>query len=67
MRGTSRGLLFSPVPRYQISEPSPENPIALAGVLLLVITSWQWIALIFPLWMLMISVCILMTEFHPKL
>jgi len=38
-----------------------------AGVLLLVIPSWQWIAPIFPLWMLMISACILMAEFHPKL
>jgi hypothetical protein len=38
-----------------------------AGVLVLVITSWQWIALIFPLWMLMISVCLLMAEFHLKL
>jgi hypothetical protein len=39
---------------------------AFAAVLLLVITSWQWIALIFPLWMLMISVSILMAELHPK-
>ena len=38
-----------------------------AAVLLLVITSWPWIALIFPLWMLLISTCILMAEFHPKI
>jgi hypothetical protein len=37
-----------------------------AAVLLLVITSWQWIALIFPLWMLLISTCILRAEFHPR-
>ena len=37
-----------------------------AAVLLLVITSWPWIALVFPLWMLLISTCILMAEFHSK-
>jgi hypothetical protein len=36
-----------------------------AAVLLLVITNWLWIALIFPLWMLLTSTCILMAEFHP--
>jgi hypothetical protein len=39
---------------------------ACAAVLLLVITSWRWIALIFPVWMLLISTCILIAEFHPK-
>jgi hypothetical protein len=39
---------------------------AFAAVLLLVITNWQWIALLFPLWILLISTCILIAEFHPK-
>ncbi len=43
--------------------------IALAGygcaaVLLLVMTNWPWVALLFPLWMLLVSVQILITEFH---
>jgi hypothetical protein len=38
---------------------------ACALVLLLVITSWPWIALLFPLWMLVLSVCILVAEFRP--
>ena len=33
-------------------------------VLLLVITSWPWIALLFPFWMLVISTNILLAEFH---
>jgi hypothetical protein len=36
-----------------------------ALVLLLVITSWPWIALLFPLWMLALSACILLSEFRP--
>jgi hypothetical protein len=36
-----------------------------AVVLLLVITNWPWIALLFPLWMLLLSVCILLSEFRP--
>jgi hypothetical protein len=35
------------------------------GVLLLVITNWPWIALLFPLWILIVSGCILIAEFHP--
>ena len=46
--------------------------VALSGyfcavVLLLVITNWPWIALLFPLWMLVLSACILMTEFRPAM
>ena len=37
---------------------------ASAIVLLLVITSWPWIALIFPLWMLLISTTILVSDFR---
>jgi hypothetical protein len=37
---------------------------ACAVVLLLVITNWPWIALLFPLWILVLSACILLTEFH---
>jgi hypothetical protein len=32
--------------------------------LLLVITSWAWIALLFPFWMLLISTNVLLSEFH---
>jgi hypothetical protein len=43
--------------------------VALAGylcaaVLLLVITNWPWIALVFPAWMLVLSACILAAEFR---
>ena len=38
---------------------------ACAILLLLVITNWPWIALLFPLWMLVLSASILFTEFHP--
>jgi len=37
-----------------------------ALVLLLVITNWPWIALLFPLWILVLSACILLAEFHPR-
>ena len=37
---------------------------ACALALLLVITNWPWIALLFPLWMLVLSTCILLAEFH---
>jgi hypothetical protein len=37
---------------------------ASAVVLLLVITSWPWIALLFPFWMLVISTRILVAEFY---
>jgi hypothetical protein len=37
---------------------------ACGAVLLLIITSWPWIALLFPLWMLVVSACILWAEFH---
>jgi hypothetical protein len=36
---------------------------ACAAVLLLAITNWPWIALLFPLWMLLISTRILLAEF----
>jgi len=36
---------------------------ACALVLLLVITSWAWIGLLFPLWVLLVSVVVLATEF----
>ena len=39
---------------------------ACAVVLLVVITSWQWIALLFPGWMLVVSGWILLAEFGPK-
>ena len=38
---------------------------ACALVLLLAITNWPWIALLFPLWMLTLSTCILLSEFRP--
>jgi predicted RND superfamily exporter protein len=34
-----------------------------ALVLLLVITNWPWIALLFPLWILVLSVRILLADF----
>lgn len=37
---------------------------ACALVLLVVIANWKWIALIFPLWMLLVSMRILLTEFR---
>jgi hypothetical protein len=39
---------------------------ACALVLLLVITSWAWIGLLFPLWVLLVSAVVLMTEFRRK-
>lgn len=36
-----------------------------AVVLLLAITNWPWIALLFPLWMLVVSARILVAEFRP--
>jgi hypothetical protein len=39
---------------------------ACATILLLIITTWPWIALLFPLWMLVVSTYILTAEFHPK-
>ena len=38
---------------------------ACAFTLLLVITNWPWIALLFPLWMLLLSARILLAEFRP--
>ena len=38
---------------------------ACALVLLLAMTNWPWIALLFPLWMLVLSGCILWAEFRP--
>jgi hypothetical protein len=37
-----------------------------AITLLLVITSWPWIAMVFPLWMLLVSGTILVGEFYPS-
>jgi hypothetical protein len=39
---------------------------ACALVLLVVIASWKWIALIFPLWMLAVSIQMLMAEFRSR-
>jgi hypothetical protein len=39
---------------------------ACAITLLLVITSWPWIALVFPLWMLVVSASILLAEYFPS-
>ena len=40
---------------------------ACALVLLLVIANWRWIALVFPTWMLLISVQFLLAEFRSRL
>jgi hypothetical protein len=45
--------------------------VALVGyvcalVLLLVITNWAWIGLLFPLWVLLVSVVVLAMEFHRR-
>jgi hypothetical protein len=37
-----------------------------AAVLLLVMTNWPWIALVFPAWMLVVSACILIAEFRAQ-
>jgi hypothetical protein len=37
---------------------------ACAVVLLLIITSWRWIALLFPMWMLLVSTFILIADFR---
>jgi hypothetical protein len=37
---------------------------ACALVLLLVMTSWAWIGLLFPLWVLLVSAVVLTTEFR---
>ena len=37
-----------------------------AAVLLLAITNWPWIALLFPFWMLLISTRILLAEFRRR-
>jgi hypothetical protein len=37
---------------------------ACGGVLLMAITSWPWIALLFPLWMLVVSAHVLLAEFR---
>jgi hypothetical protein len=39
---------------------------ACAAVLLLVITNWPWIALLFPAWMLLISATVLVSEYGPR-
>lgn len=43
----------------------PFSGYASALVLLFVITSWRWIALLFPLWILLLSASILIEEFLP--
>jgi hypothetical protein len=45
--------------------------VALVGygcglVLLLVITSWAWIGMLFPLWVLLVSIVVLTMEFHKR-
>jgi hypothetical protein len=39
---------------------------ACALVLLLVIANWKWITFVFPLWMLLVSCYILLSEFRPR-
>jgi len=39
---------------------------ACAVVLLVVIANWKWIALLFPLWMLLVSVQMLVAEFRSR-
>jgi hypothetical protein len=39
---------------------------ACALVLLVVIANWRWITLVFPIWMLLISVQILLAEFQSR-
>ena len=48
------------------------RPVAISGflcaaVLLLVITNWPWIALLFPAWMLLISANILLAEYGRRI
>jgi hypothetical protein len=40
---------------------------ACAIVLLVSITNWPWISLLFPFWVLVLSTRILVSEFHPRL
>lgn len=40
---------------------------ACAAMLLLVIANWKWITLVFPIWMLLVSAHILLTEFRFRL
>jgi len=44
----------------------PFSGYSCALVLLLAITNWPWIALLVPLWMLVLSTRILFAEFHPS-
>jgi hypothetical protein len=39
---------------------------ACALVLLLVIAKWKWITFVFPLWMLLVSIYILLAEFRTQ-
>jgi hypothetical protein len=39
---------------------------ACALVLLVVIANWRWITLVFPIWMLLVSAAILLTEFQSR-
>ncbi len=39
---------------------------ACAAALLIVIANWKWIALVFPLWMLLVSIQMLVAEFHSR-
>ena len=39
---------------------------ACAAVLLLIITNWPWIALLFPLWILIVSTCILLEDVRQR-
>jgi hypothetical protein len=39
---------------------------ACAVVLLVVIANWKWIVLVFPLWMLLISIQMLLAEFRSR-
>ncbi len=39
---------------------------ACALVLLVVIANWRWIALVFPIWMLLVNIQMLVAEFHSR-
>jgi hypothetical protein len=49
-----------------LPRPVAVSGFACAAVLLLVITSWPWIALLFPTWMLLISGNILVAEYRRR-
>jgi hypothetical protein len=56
--GCTIGLRTAIFPRWVVF-----SGYACALVLLVVIANWRWITLVFPIWMLMVSAHILLTEF----